>query len=67
LVKLKNYSTIKNLKHKIYRPFVRPTSVPFLITQKTEFENLTGWKPKISFEQILLDTLNFWREKLGTT
>ena len=32
-----------------------------------EFENLTGWKPKISFEQILLDTLNFWREKLGTT
>jgi GDP-4-dehydro-6-deoxy-D-mannose reductase len=67
LVKLKNYSMIKNLKHKIHRPFVRPTSVPFLITQKTEFENLTGWKPKISFEQILLDTLNFWREKLGTT
>lgn len=67
LTKLKNYSTIKNLKHKIYRPFVRPTSVPFLITQKTEFENLTGWKPKFSFEQILLDTLNFWREKLGIT
>ena len=64
LKKLKSFSTIKNLKHKTYEPFIRPTNVPFLITKKTDFEKLTGWKPKISFEKILLDTLNFWREKI---
>jgi GDP-4-dehydro-6-deoxy-D-mannose reductase len=64
LSRLKSFSKVKNLKHKEHKPFVRPTNVPFLITKKTEFEKMTGWKPKISFDQILLDTLNFWREKL---
>lgn len=64
LTKLKKLSKIKNLKHKMHKPFIRPTNVPYLITKKTEFEKLTGWKAKISFEQILLDTLNFWRAKL---
>ena len=52
---------MKNLKHKEHKPFVRYTNVPFLIVDTSEFFNLTGWKPKISFEQILQDTLNYWR------
>jgi nucleoside-diphosphate-sugar epimerase len=64
LEKLKKLSKIKKLKHKIHKPFIRPTNVPFLITKRTDFEKLTGWQAKISFDQILLDTLNFWRKKL---
>jgi GDP-4-dehydro-6-deoxy-D-mannose reductase len=65
LQKLKNFSKIKNLKHKVYAPFIRPTNVPFLISGKTEFEKLTGWKPRISLDLILNDTLNYWRKVLS--
>ena len=64
LEKLKKISFIKNIKHKTHPPFVRPTNVPFLITKKTNFEKETKWKPKIKFDKILLDTLNYWRNKI---
>lgn len=41
--------------------FVRPTNVPRLIGDAKKFRELTGWEPKISFEKILEDTLNYWR------
>ena len=63
LTKLKKLSTVKNIKHKEFKPFIRPTKVPFLITNSKEFFKLTGWKPIISFDQILKDTLNYWRQK----
>ena len=66
LEKLKKMSNVKNLKHKTHKPFVRPTNVPFLITKKTNFEKETNWKPKLNFDQILLDTLNYWRNRLDT-
>jgi GDP-4-dehydro-6-deoxy-D-mannose reductase len=61
LEKLKNLSKVKNLIHKEHKPFVRYTNVPYLLADTSDFSNLTGWKPKISFDQILLDTLNYWR------
>ena len=67
LEKLKKKSFIKNLTHKTYKPFVRPTNVPFLITKKTDFEKETKWKPKISFDKILADTLDYWRERLDNS
>ena len=66
LEKLKKMSNVKNLKHKTHKPFVRPTNVPFLITKKTNFEKETNWKPKLNFDKILLDTLNYWRNRLDT-
>jgi GDP-4-dehydro-6-deoxy-D-mannose reductase len=42
--------------------FVRPTSVPRLIGDTSKFRNLTGWKPKIPVDEILQDTLNYWRD-----
>ena len=62
--KLKKFSFVKNIKHREYRPFIRPTKVPFLITNSKQFSKLTRWKPKISFDQILKDTLNYWRQKI---
>ena len=64
LKKLIKISSIKGLKFKKYKPFIRPTNVPFLILKKNDFEKLTKWKPKISFDDILKDTLNYWRDKI---
>ncbi|MDO8623500.1 MAG: GDP-mannose 4,6-dehydratase [archaeon] len=41
--------------------YVRPTSVPRLIGDTRKFRELTGWEPKRSFNDILTDTLEYWR------
>ncbi len=52
------------LTYEIVPKYVRPTAVPRLIGDMTKFREATGWKPKISFNQILDDTLNYWRERV---
>lgn len=42
--------------------FIRPTAVPRLIGDTKKFRSLTGWRPKINFDQIIMDTLNYWRD-----
>jgi GDP-4-dehydro-6-deoxy-D-mannose reductase len=44
--------------------YIRPTNVPFLIADISEFANDTGWKPTISFEVIIKDTLEYWRKRV---
>jgi GDP-4-dehydro-6-deoxy-D-mannose reductase len=44
--------------------YIRPTNVPFLIADISDFANATGWKPTISFEVILEDTLRYWRKRV---
>jgi GDP-4-dehydro-6-deoxy-D-mannose reductase len=60
--KLIAMSEIKNVTIEEESKFVRPTSVPRLIGDTSKFRNLTGWKPKISINEILQDTLNYWRD-----
>lgn len=60
LIKMSEYKG--KIKKVIDKEFVRPTSVPRLIADSREFRKLTKWRPKISFETILLDTLNYWRD-----
>jgi len=45
--------------------FTRPTNVPLLIADTTKFRAATGWKPAITFEQILTDTLAYWRDRVA--
>lgn len=54
-------SAIKNIQIQQDPKYVRPTSVPRLIGDTSKFRSLTGWKPKISIEKILEDTLEYWR------
>lgn len=61
LKQLIKISKVKNVKIVTDKQFVRPTSVPFLIGDTSKFRKLTGWKPKLSYDQILDDTLNYWR------
>lgn len=57
-------SRTKNIKFEIDPQYVRPTQVPRLICDASKFVKKTGWRPKISFEQILTDTLSYWRERV---
>ena len=57
-------STVKGIIYETDSQFIRPTRVPYLICDTTEFRELTGWTPAIPFEQILSDTLEYWRKRV---
>jgi len=57
-------SKVKKISYEIDPQYVRPTQVPRLICDASEFVAQTGWKPTISFEKILEDTLNYWRKQV---
>jgi len=65
LDKLVSLSKVKNIKIRQDSKRMRPSDVPVLIGDNSKFKKLTNWQPKISYlDKTLLDTLNYWREKL---
>ena len=60
--KLISLADIGEISVKQVPEYTRPTSVPRLIGDTSKFRNLTGWKPKISVDKILEDTLEYWRD-----
>ncbi len=44
---------------------MRPSDVPILLGSAEKFKTVTGWEPKISFEQTLQDLLDYWRSRTG--
>ena len=59
--KLLELSTVSDIKVEQDVKYVRPTSVPRLIGDTSKFRDLTGWKPTRSIDDILIDTLIYWR------
>ncbi|MBI5245413.1 MAG: GDP-mannose 4,6-dehydratase [Elusimicrobia bacterium] len=55
----------RGIRYEIDPQYVRPTQVPRLICDASKFAAMTGWKPKISFERILADTLEYWRGEIA--
>lgn len=47
------------------KKYVRPTQVPFLIGDMTKFREKTNWAPKLTFKNILQDTLDYWRKRIA--
>ena len=43
---------------------LRPVDVPIIEADITKINQLTGWKPEISLEQTIRETLDFWRENV---
>ena len=41
---------------------LRPVDVPIIEADVTKLQELTGWKPEISIEQTIRETLDYWRE-----
>ena len=66
LEQLIRMSTVKGITHRTDKKYVRPTQVPYLICDATEFVQATKWKARISFDQILSDTLDYWRLQVGS-
>lgn len=44
---------------------MRPSDVVNLRGDSTKFRRATGWQPEIPFEQMMLDLLNYWRDRVG--
>lgn len=57
-------STVKGIKFETDPQYVRPTGVPRLICDASHFIERTGWHSEISFERILTDTLEYWRQQV---
>jgi GDP-4-dehydro-6-deoxy-D-mannose reductase len=58
-------STISGIKYEIDQKYVRPTQVPRLICDTSNFVSMTNWTPTIGFEKILTDTLDYWRKEIA--
>jgi GDP-4-dehydro-6-deoxy-D-mannose reductase len=43
----------------------RPSDVVLLRGDSSKFRKQTGWQPQISFEQMMSDLLDYWRQQLG--
>ena len=43
---------------------LRPSDVELLQGNCAKFKEKTGWQPKIPFEQTLMDTLDYWRQRV---
>ncbi len=59
---LLSLSTKKNIVIEQDASRMRPSDVPTLVGDYSEFHGATGWDPKIPFEKTLEDTLNYWRK-----
>ena len=60
--KLISLSSNENISVKQVPEYTRPNAVPRLIGDKSKFRKLTGWKPELSVDKILEDTLDYWRD-----
>ena len=52
---------VTGIRYEIDSEYVRPTNVPRLVGDISKFRDLTNWAPRIEFDQILSDTLEYWR------
>lgn len=43
---------------------LRPSDIPIIEADIRKVHEATGWKPEIPLEQTILETLNYWRNKI---
>lgn len=55
-------STRDNITVTIDPNRLRPIDADLQVPDVTKFSNHTGWTPSITFEQTMLDLLNYWRD-----
>ena len=51
----------KNIEIKKEKSLFRPSDNPELLCNADKFRKLTDWKPEISIDETLKDTLDYWR------
>jgi GDP-4-dehydro-6-deoxy-D-mannose reductase len=55
----------KDIEPEVDRALHRPAEIPVLLGDNSKLRKTTGWKPEITIEKTLQDTLDYWREKAG--
>lgn len=66
LNKLIELSTFKSkIKIKVDKERLRPIDADLQIPDLTKFKKEFKWKPRISFEQTMIDLLDYWRTNLN--
>jgi len=55
-------SSLRDIRVEVDPARLRPSDVTLQIPCIDKFTRVTGWRPKIMFEQTLIDTLDYWRE-----
>ncbi|MBI96510.1 GDP-mannose 4,6-dehydratase [bacterium] len=60
LNRMLSISDLSNVEIKTVSKYMRPTQVPFLISDCSKFTEISNWEPNLSLEDILKDTLKYW-------
>ena len=63
LDKLLSFSSFDNVDIRQDKDRLRPSDLNILQGDATKFITATEWQPKYSLDEMLLDLLNYWREK----
>jgi GDP-4-dehydro-6-deoxy-D-mannose reductase len=58
-------SNLNGIEVKEVAEFVRPTNVPYLIGDTSEFRNETGWTPKIGLNEMLDSIQSYWDDRVS--
>lgn len=54
----------KDIRVEIDPNKIRPVDVPIIEADITKLRELTGWKPELSLEQTIRETLDYWRDRV---
>ena len=57
-------STVKDIKIEIDPRLLRPSDVTLQIPDSSKFKNETGWEPIYTFEETMLNLLQWWRTQV---
>jgi len=52
---------------KVEKERLRPVDADLQVPDTLKFQNHTGWKPEIRFEETMNDLLNYWRERVNSS
>jgi GDPmannose 4,6-dehydratase len=58
-------STSKDIEVVVDQSRLRPIDADLQIPDTTKFREMTGWEPKITFNQTMDDLLDYWRERVN--
>ena len=62
---LLSLSSRKDIRVEVDPERLRPIDADLQVPDTSKFHRHTGWKPLISFEQTMLDLLNYWRDRVA--
>ena len=60
-----NLSTNKDIKVVTDPQRLRPIDADLQVPDTSKFKAITGWEPKIAFEDTMADLLNYWRDRVN--